>query len=113
MRLCEQQIDEPPAHPGGAFDELQVFRAKNHRAQHAQVIGQFAHRAAVEAQLSLGGRPIHFDFVFALADDLSADEIALLSVPHHLRAAHAAKRPEGREQINRFENVGLALRVEA
>ena len=111
VRLSQQQVEKPAAHPGGAFDQLQVFCAKNHRAQHAEVIGQFANRAAIQTQLPLGGRPIHLDLVFALADHLGADEITLLSVSHHLRAAHAAKRPERREQINRFQNVGLALCV--
>ena len=49
----------------------------------------------------------------APADDLGSDEIALLPVPDHLRAAHAAKRPEGREQVNGLEDVRLALRVVA
>ena len=111
--MCQQQVEEPPTHPGGSFDELQVFCAKNHRAQHTQVVGQLSNSAAVQAQLPLGRRPIHFDLVLALADDLGADEIAFLSVSHHLRAAYAAKRAERREQINRFENVRLALSVMA
>src|SRR5207302_9644112 len=54
-----------------------------------------------------------FDFVPALADDVGADEVTRLSVPDHLCAADAAKRAQRREQIDRFENVGLALRVVA
>ena len=48
-----------------------------------------------------------------LADDAGADEVTRLSVPDHLCATDAAKRAQRREQIDRLENVGLALRVVA
>ena len=47
------------------------------------------------------------------ADHGSADEIALLPVPDHLRTADAAERPQRGHEINRFEDVRLALRVVA
>ena len=51
--------------------------------------------------------------MLALADHVAADEIAFRAVPDHLRAADAAKRPQRGHEINRFENVRLALRVVA
>ena len=45
------------------------------------------------------------------ADHRTADEITLLPVPDHLRAADAAKRAQRGHEINRFEDVRLALRV--
>jgi hypothetical protein len=44
---------------------------------------------------------------------VAADEIALLPVPDHLRAADAAERAQRGHEINRFEDVRLALRVVA
>ena len=113
MRLRQQQVEKPPPPPGRAFDQLQIFRAKDHDPQHAEVIGQFADGSCVEAQFPLRRGPIHFDFVPALADDAGADEVTRLSVPDHLCATDAAKRAQRREEIDCLENVGLALRVEA
>ena len=111
MRLRKEQIDEAPARARGAFDELQIFRAKNHGAQHTEVVAEFADRLRVEAQLPLGGGPIHFDLVLALRDHCAADEVTLLTVADHLRAADAAKRTQRGHQIDGFEDVRLALRV--
>ena len=47
------------------------------------------------------------------ADDFAAHKIAFVPVPDHLRAAHAAKGTERGHEIDRFEDVGLALRVVA
>jgi hypothetical protein len=49
----------------------------------------------------------------ALADNLAADEIALLAVPDHLRAADAAEGTQRGHEVNRLKNVRLALRVVA
>ena len=113
LRLREQQIHKPPPRAGRAFDELQIFRAKNHRAQRAEIIRQFFHRLAVQREFPFAQRPIHFDFVFALPHHVAADEIAFRAVPDHLRAADAAKRTQRGHEINRFEDVRLALRVVA
>ena len=43
----------------------------------------------------------------------NADEIAFRAVPNHLCATDAAKGSQRGHEINRFENVGLALRVVA
>ena len=51
--------------------------------------------------------------MFPLPDHLAADEVALLAVPDHLRAAHPAKGAERRDEINGFENIGLALGIVA
>jgi hypothetical protein len=40
-----------------------------------------------------------------------ADEVAFPAVPDHLGAGDTAKGTEGGEQVNGFEDVGLALRV--
>ena len=96
-----------------ALDELQILRAKNHRPHHAEVIAQFAHRLGVQGEFALGRRPVHLDLVFRLRRNGGADEVTLLAVADHLRAADAAKGAEGGEQINGFENVGLALGVVA
>ena len=45
--------------------------------------------------------------------DGAADEIALLPVPDHLRAADAAEGAQRGHEINRFQNVRLALGVVA
>ena len=51
--------------------------------------------------------------MLALADHLAADEVALLPVPDHLRAAHAAKGAQGGDEVDGFEDIGLALGVVA
>src|SRR6185437_3237333 len=66
--------------------ERQIFRAETDRSQRAQIIRELAHGAPVEAETAFGGRPIHFDFALALADDFAAGEITLLPMPDHLRA---------------------------
>ena len=38
MRLREQQINEPPTRARRAFDELQIFGAKHHGAQRAEMM---------------------------------------------------------------------------
>ena len=64
MGLGQQQIDESGGGPGTrAFDELQVFGAKNHDAQDAKVIGEFADGLLVEAEFAFGCGPINFDLV--------------------------------------------------
>src|SRR5580704_5660648 len=45
------------------------------------------------------------------SDDLAAGEIAALAVPDHLRAAHAAERAQRGHEIDRFEDVRLALGI--
>ena len=42
-----------------------------------------------------------------------ADEIALMPVPDHFRTGSSAEGAEGGDEINGFENVGLALGVVA
>ena len=44
---------------------------------------------------------------------IAADEITFRPVPNHLRPAHAAKGAQRGHEIDRFENVRLALRVVA
>ena len=51
--------------------------------------------------------------MFPLADHLAANEVALLPMTDHLRAAHPAKGAQCGNEINGFENVGLALRIAA
>ena len=51
--------------------------------------------------------------MFALTGDIAADEITLLAVPDHLRAADTPERAQGSHEINRFEDVRLALRIVA
>src|SRR5258705_11008080 len=111
MRLREQQIQETPPAASGAFDQLQIFGAKDHHSQDAQVIAQLAHRLAIETQAALLSRPIHFDFVLTLTDHPGADKVALLRVSDHLRSADASKRAHRREEINGFEDIGFSLRV--
>ena len=113
MGVGQQQIHETPAQAGGALDQLQVLRAKDHRPHHSQVIPQLPHRLGVEGQFALGGRPVNLDLVARLRRDGGADEITFLAVADHLRAADAAKRAQGGQQINGFEKVGLALGIVA
>src|SRR5258706_343211 len=114
-RIClrEQQVEKPPPRAGRAFDQLQVLGAKDHRAQHAEIIGQLAHGPAIEVEAAFSAGPIHLRLVLPLADYFAADEIALLRVPNHLRAADAAKRAQRGDEINGLEDVGLALCVVA
>ena len=60
LRLREQQIQKPPPRARRAFDELQIFRAKNHRAQRAKIIRQLFHRLAVQRQFAFARRPDTF-----------------------------------------------------
>ena len=69
LRLGQQQIQEPAPRARRAFDQLQIFRAEHHRAQHAEIIRQFFHRLAVQRQFALTRRPEHFDFARALAGE--------------------------------------------
>lgn len=41
----------------------------------------------------------------------AADEKTGLPMAHHLGAGHAAKRAQGRKEVNRFQDIGLALRI--
>jgi hypothetical protein len=113
MRLREEQVEESAARTGRAFDELQIFGAKNHGAERAEIISQFADGPAIETEAAFGGGPIHFYFAIALADDFAADEITFLTVTNHLRAADAAKGTERRHEIDGFEDVRFALRIVA
>ena len=67
LRLCEQQIEEPPARARGALDQLQILGAKHHGAQHAEIIAQAFDRLAVQRQFAFARRPVDFDFTFAVA----------------------------------------------
>ena len=49
--------------------------------------------------------------MLTLADHRASDEVALLIVPDHGGAANAAKGAERGHEINRFEDVRLALGV--
>ena len=40
LRLREQQVEKPPPRARRALDQLQILRAKHHRAQHAEIIGR-------------------------------------------------------------------------
>ena len=111
VRLRKQQIEKAPSHARRAFDQLEVLRAEHHGSQHGKVFSQFTDRAGVQAQFPFGRGPIHFDYAHTLGHDAGAEEIALLPVPDHLRAANAAKRPQGGQQVNRLQEVRLALRV--
>ena len=112
-RLREQQVEETPTPARRAFHELQILGAEDDGAERAEIVREFFHGLAVQGNLSLGHGPIHFDFALALGHDVCADEVALLAVLNHLRAAHAAKRTERGEKVEGFEDVRLALRVVA
>ena len=49
----------------------------------------------------------------ALPHHVTTDKIAFCAVPDHLRAADAAKGTQRGHEINRFEDIRLALRVVA
>ena len=111
MSLRQQQIHEPPSTTAGPFHKLQIFRAKNHRAQNSQVIRELAHGLPIKAQAALLGGPVHFDFMLPLPHNRGSDEITFMFVPDHLCIADTAKRAKRREQVNRFEDIGLTLGV--
>jgi hypothetical protein len=113
MRLRQEQVHEAAAEPGGAFDQLQIFTAKNDGAQSSEIIAEFANGLAIEGQFAFPRGPINFDFVIDARCDGRADEISLLAVTNHLRASNAAKGAKGGNQINGFQYVGLALGVVA
>src|SRR6185295_10255674 len=99
LRLRKEQIQKAPARAARAFDELQIFRAKNHRAQRAEVVTEFFNRPAIEGKIPFSRGPIHFDFTLGLADDFSTSEITLLAVANHLRAANAAERTQRGHEV--------------
>ena len=107
MRLGQEQIHETPPQAGRAFDQLQIFRAKNHRPQRAQIIAQLPHRLAVQRQFAFRRRPIHLDLMAGLRHHAGADKVALLAVADHLRPAHAAKGAQGGQQVDGFEKLVL------
>ena len=51
--------------------------------------------------------------MLGLRGDFGADEVPRLVVADHLRAADSTKGTQGRQQINGFEDIRLALRVVA
>src|SRR5207245_2851473 len=69
------------------------------------------YRTRVQPESALLHRPVNLDRVRALSHHPGADEISLLPMPHHLRAADAAKGAHGGEQINCFEYICLSLCV--
>ena len=67
LRRLEEQIEEASSHPRRAFDEQQIFRAKNHRAQRAEILRKFFHRPSVERQIPFARRPVDFDSALQVA----------------------------------------------
>jgi hypothetical protein len=61
--------------------------------------------------LPLARRPIHLDLALALTDGCAAGEVAFLAVADHRRAADAPKRTQRGQEIDCFQDVGLALGV--
>ena len=51
--------------------------------------------------------------MLALPHRRSSDEVTLLAMANHLRAADPAKRPQRGHQIDCFKDIGLALRIVA
>src|ERR1044071_1406584 len=100
MRLRQQEVYKSAARATRAFDQQQIFGAKYNRPQDAKIIGQLSNWPRIEAQGAFSRRPVHFGLVLPLADDLAADEISLLSMAHHLRAADAAEGAQGRNEVN-------------
>ena len=113
LGLGEEEVEKAAAGAGGAFDELEVFGAKDDGAQGAEIFHEAFYGLAVEGEVPFAAGPVHFDFAFALADDFAADKVAFGAVPDHLGAADAAKGAEGGHEVDGFEDVGLALGVVA
>ena len=111
VSLREKQVEEPAPAAGRAFHQLQVLGAKNHRAQHPEIVNQLANRTSIQGQLPLLRRPVHLDLVGPLADHPPTDEVSFLSVPNHLRAPRPSEGTKRGHQINGFQNVGLSLGV--
>ena len=111
MRLGQEKIQEPAPDAGGAFDELEILRAEHDDAQHPQIIGELPHRPAIEADLSPFRRPIQFQEMIFASNNAGFGKIALLTVPGQLAAAGAAEGSQRGEEIEGFEEVGLALGV--
>ena len=95
----------------GAFDELQIFSAKNYGAQRAEIIGKAAHGLVVERKFPLSRGPIHFDFVRGDALDRGSDKVAFRAVPNQLRTAYAAEGAQRGKEVDGFQDVGLALGI--
>jgi hypothetical protein len=113
VRLREDQIEIAPAPARGTFDELNVFRAKDHAAEDTQKFGHSANGTAINGEVAFPGRPENLYLVIPGVMGFPTDEKSFLPVAKHLRACDSAKGAQSREQINRFENVGFALCVVA
>ena len=109
FRSREQEVEKAAAGAGGAFHELQVLGAEDDGTQGAQVIRQASHGLAIQGEFALGQGPIHFDFVRGDALDRGSDKVAFRAVPNQLRTAYAAEGAERGEQVDGFQDVGLAL----
>src|SRR5687768_14701262 len=109
MRLNKQEIKKAPPTAGRTFDQQQILRTKDHGPQCPKKLRQLSDGPLVQGEISLLCRPVNLHDVLALLDDARSDEITFLSMPHHLSAAHAAKRAERRKQVDGLEYVGFSL----
>jgi len=108
LRLCKQQIEEPPARARGALDQLHILGAKHHGAQHAEIIAQAFDRLAVQRQFAFARRPVDFDFTFAVAG-----QNFCLPLPARAGRGLAGRAVAGRRRrrgVLNLRNFGLLTR---
>lgn len=109
--LGEEQVDEAAPDSRRALDELQILGAEDDDPQSSEEVGEFSDGLGIQGQFAFFAGPVHLDFAFTLSDDAAADEVAGFVMSDHLGAADAAEGTEGGEEIDRLQNVGLALRI--
>ena len=111
--LGQEQVQKAPSPLGRSLHQGQVFGAENHRSQDAEIIGQFSDGPFIEREFAFLGRPVGLDLADPLALHRASDKVALGPLPDHLRSAAAAERSQGRQQVDGFQDVGLALGIVA
>jgi len=111
--LGEEEVEVAAAAAGGAFDELEVFGAKDDGAEGTKVVGEFADGAGIQRKVFLARGPVELDFTGAGMVDGGPSEEAGLAVADEMGRGDAAEGAKGGEEVERLEEVGFALGVAA
>src|SRR5690606_31251910 len=111
LGVGQQQVKKSPPHTGCSRHELKVFGAEDHAAHQAEIVGESAYRLAIERATPFLRRPVQVQLLRRRRHKVPTREISSGPVPDHLGTADAAEGTQRGQQVNRLEDVRLALRV--